>query len=263
MHGIPRAPISKSPPYFEDLHSELPETHELKGHARSCALWRFGDHRPYLSSRGFSAQIRLPENISFRSGYREEDFNSYGSRRGNHHVMMRGTFANVRIRNKMAEGKEGGFTKLCPRARSCRSLMPAKSMPRKNVPLIIFAGKDYGMGSSRDWAAKGTALLGVRAVVAQSFERIHRSNLIGMGVLPLEFKNDESFESLGIKGDETFSILGIDGKLSTGQEATLEITRQGKVDQAKVIVRLDTPIEIEYYLHGGIMPYVLRKILKK
>jgi aconitate hydratase len=174
-------------------------------------------------------------------------------------VMMRGTFANVRLMNRMADGKEGGYTKidgkLLPIYDACQIYA------EKKIPLIIFTGKDYGMGSSRDWAAKGTALLGVRVVVARSFERIHRSNLIGMGVLPLEFKNDESYESLGITGDETFSIEGL--QAAPQHTVNLEITSQGKTRKVPLTARLDTPIEVEYYRHGGIMPYVLRQIIKK
>jgi aconitate hydratase len=185
-------------------------------------------------------------------GVPEEDFNSYGSRRGNHEVMMRGTFANVRILNKMAKGKEGGFTALMPE----ETILPIydacqKYMERK-IPLIIFAGKDYGMGSSRDWAAKGTALLGVKAVVAQSFERIHRSNLIGMGVIPLQFHEGENWETHGISGKETFT-LHLEKKLAPRQEATLEFGTK----KVKLTVCLDTPIEVEYYERGGILPYVL------
>ena len=187
--------------------------------------------------------------------------NSYGSRRGNHNVMMRGTFANVRIRNLLADGKEGGFTKLMPEGKMMPIFDACQMYAKEDDPLIVFAGKDYGMGSSRDWAAKGTALLGVRVVVAESYERIHRSNLIGMGVLPLQFKEGESWESLGIKGEETFSITGLEQGLKPGQEVTLEINRGASTDRATLVSRLDTPIEIEYYHHGGIMPFVLRQLI--
>jgi aconitate hydratase len=188
-------------------------------------------------------------------GIQEEDFNSYGSRRGNHEVMMRGTFANVRIKNKMAQGKEGGFTAHMPDGKIIPIFDACQKYAEQKVPLIIFAGKDYGMGSSRDWAAKGTALLGVKAVVAQSFERIHRSNLIGMGVLPLQFLDKESWESLGITGRETFT-LHIDKKLAPRQEVVLEYGSR----RAKLITCIDTPIEVAYYEHGGIMPYVLKNL---
>ncbi len=194
-------------------------------------------------------------------GVKPEEFNSYGSRRGNHQVMMRGTFANVRIRNLMADGKEGGFTKLIPDGTILPIFDAAQVYFERQTPLIVFAGKDYGMGSSRDWAAKGTALLGVKVVVAQSFERIHRSNLIGMGVLPLEFPEGTTHESLGIKGDELFTIQGFENGFTPKQELILEIERSGNKQKVRVISRLDSPIEIEYYKHGGIMPYVLRQLL--
>jgi aconitate hydratase len=188
-------------------------------------------------------------------GVKEDDFNSYGSRRGNHEVMMRGTFANVRIMNKMAKGKEGGFTAHMPDGEILPIFDASQKYIQSNTPLIIFAGKDYGMGSSRDWAAKGTALLGVRVVVAQSFERIHRSNLIGMGVMPLRFKEGDSWESVGVTGKETFT-LHLDKKLTPGQEIKLEFN--GKT--TTLISCLDTPIEIEYYQSGGILPYVLKHL---
>ena len=178
--------------------------------------------------------------------------------------MMRGTFANVRIRNKMAEGKEGGFTKFMPDGEDMPIFDACQKYQKQHVPLIIFAGKDYGMGSSRDWAAKGTALLGVKVVVAQSLERIHRSNLIGMGVLPLQFKGEESAESLGIKGDELFSLSGMGQEPVPQQEITLEIKApDGSVKKATLISRLDTPLEVEYYRHGGILPFVLRQHLSR
>jgi aconitate hydratase len=175
--------------------------------------------------------------------------------------MMRGTFANVRIRNQMAEGKEGGFTKLMPDGVIMPIFDACQIYAERQEPLIVFAGKDYGMGSSRDWAAKGTALLGVRVVVARSFERIHRSNLIGMGVLPLQFKDDQSHESLGLKGDETFTLLGCEECFTPQQELTLEVVRNGDKRQIQLLSRLDTPLEIEYYRHGGILPFVLRQLI--
>jgi aconitate hydratase len=175
--------------------------------------------------------------------------------------MMRGTFANVRIKNKMMGGKEGGFTKLMPEGSPMSIYDAAMEYANRREPLIIFAGKDYGMGSSRDWAAKGTLLLGVKVVVAQSYERIHRSNLVGMGVLPLEFTHGESVESLGIQGDETFTLEGLKDPITPRQEAELHVTSGSKVKKVKVLVRIDTPIEVEYYLGGGIMPYVLRQVL--
>jgi aconitate hydratase len=255
----PKSTYIQKPPYFEKFGLDLPPQKELKN-MRALAL--FGDSvtTDHISPAGAFSEKTPAGKYLLSLGVKEQDFNSYGSRRGNHNVMMRGTFANVRILNKMADGKEGGYTKLMPEGELLPIYDAAMKYQEKRVPLIIFAGKDYGMGSSRDWAAKGTALLGVRVVVARSFERIHRSNLIGMGVLPLEFKNDESFESLGIKGDEVFSVELTE--IKPHQDVTLEIEKDGKKKQVKLTVRIDTPIEVEYYRHGGIMPYVLRQLLK-
>lgn len=251
----------QKPPYFDRFTSEIPQKTTLQG-MRCLAL--FGDSitTDHISPAG-AFHKNSPAGLYLLSlGVKEEDFNSYGSRRGNHHVMKRGTFANVRIKNKMADGKEGGYTKLMPEGTLMAIFDACQLYEQKNVPLIVFAGQDYGMGSSRDWAAKGTALLGVRVVVAQSFERIHRSNLIGMGVLPLQFKKGESHESLGIRGDEVFSIIGLEKTLTHGQEVILEIAGHTK-RQATLTMRIDTPIEVEYYRGGGIMPYVLRQLLAK
>jgi aconitate hydratase len=252
----------QKPPYFEGFSLDIPKKKELKD---MVALALFGDSvtTDHISPAGAFRSDSPAGKHLLSLGVKEGDFNSYGSRRGNHNVMMRGTFANVRLCNKMADGKEGGFTKLMPEKSLMTIFDACQKYAERKVPLIIFAGRDYGMGSSRDWAAKGTALLGVRAVVARSFERIHRSNLVGMGVLPLEFLNDESFESLGITGEETFTILGLEEKITPRAEVTLEINRNGQKKQAKLIARIDTPIEVEYYKHGGIMPYVLRQLLPK
>jgi aconitate hydratase len=177
--------------------------------------------------------------------------------------MTRGTFANVRIKNLMAGGKEGGFTKLQPEGEVMPIYDACQAYAKRDTGLIVFAGVDYGMGSSRDWAAKGTALLGVKAVVAKSFERIHRSNLLGMGVLPLEFTGGQCAESLGLDGTETFSLPGLGEDLKPKQILELVIRRaNGTVDRASLQVRIDTLIEVEYYRHGGILPYVLRQLLK-
>jgi aconitate hydratase len=257
----PKSTYIQRPPYFEGFTVEMPKRKELKG-MRALAL--FGDSitTDHISPAGAFKSNTPAGKYLISLGINESDFNSYGSRRGNHHIMMRGTFANVRIRNKMVEGKEGGFTKLMPEGQEMPIFDACEIYAKKNIPLIVFAGKDYGMGSSRDWAAKGTALLGVRVVVAKSFERIHRSNLVGMGVLPLQFKEDESLESLGINGNEIFSLVGIEKELKPHQEVVLEIDRGGgKADRVQLISRLDTPMDIDYYLHRGILPYVLRQIL--
>lgn len=252
----------QQPPYLDQFTTDLPKRPMLE---KMRALALFGDSvtTDHISPAGaFSSKTPAGEYL-LSLGVKEADFNSYGSRRGNHNVMMRGTFANVRLKNHLAGGKEGGFTKLMPERKLTTIFEASQAYHKKNVPLIIFAGKDYGMGSSRDWAAKGAALLGVRAVVARSFERIHRSNLIGMGVLPLEFMNDQSWESLHITGEETFSLQGAEKELTPHQEITLVIEREGQTREAALVLRLDTPMEVEYYKHGGIMPYVLRQILKR
>ncbi|MCW2691872.1 MAG: aconitase, partial [Mycobacterium sp.] len=193
-------------------------------------------------------------------GVEYKDFNSYGSRRGNHEVMIRGTFANIRLRNQLAPGTEGGVTRHLPDGEQMDIYDAAQVYARDGVPLVILAGKEYGSGSSRDWAAKGTALLGVRAVVAQSYERIHRSNLIGMGVLPLQFKDGDSAQSLGLTGEEEFTIEGI-AAISTG-DVPKELTVKAGDTTFTATVRIDTPGEAEYYRHGGILPYVLRGLLR-
>ena len=191
------------------------------------------------------------------------DFNSYGSRRGNHQVMMRGTFANVRIKNLMVPGTEGGVTIHQPDGERMSIYDAAMKYQSEGTPLVVLAGQEYGTGSSRDWAAKGTRLLGVKAVVAQSFERIHRSNLVGMGVLPCQFKEGTNAASLNLDGTETFDITGLENvEVQPRQDVTLTIHRAtGETETVSLILRIDTPIEIDYYLHGGILPYVLRQLL--
>ena len=191
------------------------------------------------------------------------NFNSYGSRRGNHEVMMRGTFANVRIKNKIAD-KEGGFSTYFPTGETKTVYDVAMEYKKQNTPLIVLAGKEYGSGSSRDWAAKGTLLLGVKAVIAESYERIHRSNLVGMGVIPLEFINGQNSESIGLTGNEHFTITGIESDLKPHK--ILEVSAKdenGEVKQFQVKSRIDSDIEVEYYKHGGILQYVLRDFLKQ
>jgi aconitate hydratase len=192
-------------------------------------------------------------------GVERRDFNSYGSRRGNHEVMIRGTFANIRLRNLLAPGTEGGVTVKDGEEMSIYDA--AQAYAAEGTPLIVLGGKEYGSGSSRDWAAKGTSLLGVRAVLAESFERIHRSNLIGMGVLPLQFRDGETVESLGLTGKETYDIVGVE-RLNDG-ETPREVTVKAGDKEFQAVVRIDTPGEADYYRHGGIMQYVLRSLLRK
>jgi aconitate hydratase len=192
------------------------------------------------------------------------EFNSYGSRRGNDRVMTRGTFANVRIKNLMVPGVEGGVTVHQPSGQQLDIYDACMQYQSEGVGLMVFAGHEYGTGSSRDWAAKGTSLLGVKAVVAQSFERIHRSNLVGMGVLPLQFKDGESAQTLGITGTESYDLVGLAGGITPMMDVTLRIHRaDGTTAEHALTLRIDTPIEVEYYLHGGILPYVLRQLVAK
>jgi aconitate hydratase len=194
-------------------------------------------------------------------GVEPADFNSYGARRGNHEVMMRGTFANVRLRNKLAPGTEGGVTRHLPDGAEMTIYDAAMRYADEDVPLIVIAGKEYGSGSSRDWAAKGPRLLGVRAAIAESFERIHRSNLIGMGVLPLEFEPGQTAQSLGLTGEEVYTIEGIAEGMSVGKRLRVRATAaDGTPKTFDVKVRIDTPDEVEYYRNDGILPYVLRQL---
>jgi len=193
-------------------------------------------------------------------GVKVADFNSYGARRGNHEVMMRGTFANVRLRNQMAPGTEGGFTTYQPGGEGMTIYDASVKYQGAGVPLLVIAGKEYGSGSSRDWAAKGTNLLGVRAVIAESFERIHRSNLVGMGVAPLQYPEGESAESLGLTGEEEFSITGLAEPLNAGDVPRTVNVKAGDVE-FEARVRIDTPKEAEYFRHGGILQYVLRSLM--
>jgi aconitate hydratase len=189
----------------------------------------------------------------------KQDFNSYGSRRGNHEVMMRGTFANVRLRNQLAPGTEGGWTTFQPSGDLMSIFDAAMKYQETATPLVVLAGKEYGTGSSRDWAAKGTRLLGVKAVITESFERIHRSNLVGMGVLPLNFMAGESADTLGLTGEELFDIEGL-GDGSSEHVSVTATSNNGKVTRFQARVRIDTPKEVEYYRNGGILNYVLRQL---
>jgi aconitate hydratase len=238
---------------------------EIRG---ARALGIFGDSvtTDHISPAGAIKATSPAGQYLISRGVAHSDFNSYGSRRGNDLVMTRGTFANVRIKNLMVPGTEGGVTKYFENGDGQQiSIFDAamKYMETK-TPLVILAGHEYGTGSSRDWAAKGTRLLGVKAVVAASFERIHRSNLVGMGVLPLQFPDGTTAQSLGLDGSEVFSIIGLRNAIKPGQTVTLEIEGKGQQKRSlQVKLRIDTPIEIDYYRHGGILPFVLRQLLSK
>jgi aconitate hydratase len=253
----------QEPPFFENFSMQPGQIKEIKG-ARALAV--FGDSvtTDHISPAGSIKKSSPAGKYLIENGVKAEDFNSYGSRRGNDRVMTRGTFANVRIKNLMTPGIEGGVTKFQPAGEQMSIYDAAIKYHEAKVPLVVLAGQEYGTGSSRDWAAKGTNLLGVKAVVAQSFERIHRSNLVGMGVLPLQFKEGVNAQSLKLDGTETYDVLGLDAKLKPQQEMTLRITRtNGQSENVPVMCRIDTPIEIDYYQHGGILPYVLRQLTAK
>ena len=253
----------QEPPFFADFSPKPGAIAEITG-ARALAV--FGDSvtTDHISPAGSIKKTSPAGQYLLENGVAYEDFNSYGSRRGNDRVMTRGTFANVRIKNLMVGGEEGGVTLLQPEGAKKSIYDAALEYQKRKVPLVILAGQEYGTGSSRDWAAKGTALLGVRAVVAQSFERIHRSNLVGMGVLPLQFKEGASAQTLKLDGTETYGVLGLGSGLKPQQDLTLRIVRKsGESLDVPVRCRIDTPIEIEYYQHGGILPFVLRQIVAK
>jgi aconitate hydratase len=252
----------QEPPFFDDFRMEPEAVQPIHG-ARALAMLGDSTTTDHISPAGAIKEESPAGRFLKENGVPKIEFNSYGSRRGNDRVMTRGTFANVRIRNLMAPGTEGGVT--LHRNGDVEQLDiydAAAKYKEAGKSLIVFAGKEYGSGSSRDWAAKGTKLLGVRAVVAESYERIHRSNLVGMGVLPCQFLNDETAESLGLDGSEQFDIIGVEEGVQPRQEMTLVIHRaDDTTHETKVIARIDTPIEIEYFRHGGILPYVLRQLV--
>jgi aconitate hydratase A / 2-methylisocitrate dehydratase len=258
----------QEPPFFEGFKLRPDTIREIRG-ARPLGI--FGDSvtTDHISPAGSIKKSAPAGKYLIEQGVGPEDFNSYGSRRGNDRVMTRGTFANVRIKNLMVPGVEGGVTRCfatkgCPCApgEQVSIFDAAMAYQKEGTPLVVIAGQEYGTGSSRDWAAKGTALLGVKAVVAQSFERIHRSNLVGMGVLPLQFKEGASAKTLRLEGTETFDVLGLSDAVKPGMDVTLRVTRaNGQSETIPVTCRIDTPVEVDYYRHGGILPYILRQLV--
>jgi aconitate hydratase len=253
----------RKPPYFDGMSMQPAPLSDVTG---ARVLARLGDSvtTDHISPAGNIRKDSPAGRWLVDGGVEASDFNSYGSRRGNHEVMIRGTFANIRLRNQMAPGTEGGVTRYLPGGEAMSIYDAAKRYETAGVPLVILAGKEYGSGSSRDWAAKGTALLGVKAVLAESFERIHRSNLVGMGILPLQFRDGESAASLGLSGEEVYSITGLEG-LDAGQPLPDELavtarSDSGETKQFAVRLRIDTPKEEEYFRHGGILLYVLRQL---
>jgi len=267
VYDWPASTYIAKPPFFDGFRMETGKCGDIRG---ARALGIFGDSvtTDHISPAG-SIKPTSPAGVYLlENDVSVVDFNSYGSRRGNHDVMMRGTFANVRIRNLMlplkADGgrEEGGVTLFQPAGTKMPIYDAAMKYVAAGTPTIVFGGEEYGTGSSRDWAAKGTQLLGVKAVVAKSFERIHRSNLVGMGVLPCQFKGTDTVTSLGITGDETFDVTGIEAGIKPQMDVTLTIHRPDGTRQAvPVLLRIDTPIEVDYYLNGGILPFVLRELM--
>jgi aconitate hydratase len=270
VYDWPTSTYIAEPPFFSsDFGMHAGTASDIKG---ARALGVFGDSvtTDHISPAGSIKDTSPAGKYLIDHKVLKADFNSYGARRGNHDVMMRGTFANVRIKNLMLPAKadgsrvEGGVTLMQPSGEQAFIYDAAMSYIAADTPTIIFGGEEYGTGSSRDWAAKGTQLLGVKAVIAKSFERIHRSNLVGMGVLPCQFKGSDTVDSLGIKGDEEFDLVGVEGGIKPQMDVTLVIKRKdGSRKEVTVLLRIDTPIEVDYYLHGGILPYVLRELISK
>jgi aconitate hydratase len=267
VYNWPLSTYIAEPPFFGNFSMQSAAVGNVTG---ARALGIFGDSvtTDHISPAGAIKDTSPAGKYLLSHGVSKVDFNSYGARRGNHEVMMRGTFANVRIRNLMipprADGTrvEGGVTLFQPGSEQMPIYDAAMRYIAEGTPTVVFGGEEYGTGSSRDWAAKGTLLLGVKAVIARSFERIHRNNLVGMGVLPLQFKGSDTPESLGIKGDEVFDVLGLEGEIKPQQDVTLVIKRSdGTRKEVAVQLRIDTAIEVDYYRNGGILPFVLREIL--
>jgi aconitate hydratase len=258
----PDSTYVRKPPYFDGMPAEPTQVGDIKG---ARVLLKLGDSitTDHISPAGSIKPDSPAGQYLTEHGVERRDFNSYGSRRGNHEVMIRGTFANIRLRNQLTPGAEGGFTRdfTVPEEQVRTVYEASQRYLDASIPLVVLAGKEYGSGSSRDWAAKGTALLGVKAVIAESYERIHRSNLIGMGVLPLQYPEGESADSLGLTGEETFDIIGV-GELNEGRTPDTVQVKAGDVS-FDALVRIDTPGEADYYRNGGIMQYVLRSLLKK
>ncbi|MFC0333960.1 aconitate hydratase AcnA [Paenibacillus sepulcri] len=251
----------QNPPFFENLGPDIDDISEIKG-ASVLALLGDSVTTDHISPAGNIKADSPAGEYLIKHGVDKIDFNSYGSRRGNHEVMMRGTFANIRIRNQVAPGTEGGVTTYLPTDEVMSIYDASMLYQKKNKNLVVIAGKEYGTGSSRDWAAKGTMLLGVKAVIAESFERIHRSNLVGMGVLPLQFQAGHGWSTLGITGRETFDIIGLDNDVKPGQEAHVVVTREdGTTFEFPAIVRLDSMVDVDYYRNGGILQAVLRQMI--
>jgi aconitate hydratase len=257
----PKSTYIQHPPYFEDMALTPAPLTDIRG-ARVLAALGDSVTTDHISPAGSIAPDSPAGKYLISLGVKPVDFNSYGARRGNHEVMMRGTFANIRLKNLLVPGTEGWWTVHHPDGEKMPIYDAAMRYQKEKTPLLVLAGKEYGSGSSRDWAAKGTRLLGVRAVIAESFERIHRSNLVGMGVLPLEFRPGENRESLGLTGSETYEVEGLAAGLKPKARLRVRARAANAPEKAfHVTARTDTPEEVAYFLHGGILPYVLRQML--
>jgi len=257
----PDSTYIQEPPFFADLTVQIPGLKQIQD-ARALAVLGDSITTDHISPAGSFSPDSPAGRYLIERGVSPKDFNSYGSRRGNDRVMTRGTLANIRLKNRLVPGKEGGVTLHFPEGEQMSIYEAAMKYQEEGTPLILLAGQEYGSGSSRDWAAKGVLLLGVRAVIAESFERIHRSNLVGMGVLPLQFLPGESVDALGLSGREVFSIEGLGEDLEPKTELTVQARREnGSLLTFKVLARLDTPIEVNYYRNGGILHTVLRSLI--
>jgi aconitate hydratase len=263
----PHSTYVKHPPYFVDMGPEPPPLRDVRG-ARVLAVLGDSITTDHISPAGSIKPQSPAGRYLVEHGVSPADFNSYGSRRGNHEVMVRGTFANIRLKNLLAPGTEGGVTRHLPGGEQMSIFDAAEKYAAEGVPLLVLAGKEYGSGSSRDWAAKGPLLLGIRAVIAESYERIHRSNLVGMGILPLQFRPGESVASLGLTGEEVYDVEGVPELLASnfaaGREVAVRARRaDGGETSFRAVVRIDTPQEVRYYQHGGILHCVLRQLLRR
>jgi len=258
----PKSTYVRKPPFFDNMPKEPLPVKDITG-ARVLALLGDSITTDHISPAGDIDKKGPAAKYLGEQGVKPEDFNSFGARRGNHEVMMRGTFANIRLKNLLVPGVEGGVTKHMPSGEQMFIFDASMKYQKEGTPLVIIGGAEYGTGSSRDWAAKGTMLLGVKAVITKSFERIHRSNLIGMGVIPLQFQAGEDATTLGLKGTETFSIAGIADGLAPAKKLTVTAkSDDGSTKTFTVTCRIDTPNELDYYKHGGILQYVLRQLAK-
>ena len=253
----------RNPPFFENLTRDPAPQTDIKG-ARVLAVLGDSVTTDHISPAGSIPTDSPAGRYLIDHGVEPRDFNSYGARRGNHEVMMRGTFANIRLRNQLAAGTEGGWTVLLPQDEVMTIYDASMKYQQAGVPLLIIAGKEYGSGSSRDWAAKGTLLLGVKAVLAESYERIHRSNLVNMGVLPLRFQDGENVATLKLTGREVYEIVGAGASLTPGGTVTVRARAEdGTTREFTAIARIDTPEELVAFRHGGILPYVVRQLAKR